>query len=208
MKMAICATELALTCLILVFLLVLKFHREGWVTLATTAALILAPRGIWRECERTRLLLKRLDDLVPVVESVWNVKPRVGEAEAEGRPERTAGAVCERIRWRIAFCATGVSPVRRDLSTLRLRSSGSPRSCSLHGTGRDRGAARSHTTRGGTLRGLDGRSRVRGGGDCRCGVGRGGGSHPGSPLPLRQKISLLSVFFGPLVFCEENLLSR
>lgn len=76
-KLAINGFGLGLTSFILVSLCVVKFHEGGWVTLVVTGALVAAAFGIKRHYRSTVRDLKRLEELVPLVEA---------EVSAAGRP--------------------------------------------------------------------------------------------------------------------------
>ncbi len=63
-KFLINGSSLLLTALILVAVVVLKFHEGGWVTMVITAALIVVALLIHRHYRQTLRLLGRLDDLM------------------------------------------------------------------------------------------------------------------------------------------------
>jgi amino acid transporter len=68
-KLAINGIGLALTSLILISLCVVKFHEGGWVTLVVTGAVIGSAFAIKRHYRRTAGDLKRLEELVPLVDA-------------------------------------------------------------------------------------------------------------------------------------------
>ena len=68
-KLTVNAVGLAMTTFILVSVTVLKFHEGGWITLLVTGALISVAILIKRHYNQTARLLRRLDALVPAVDT-------------------------------------------------------------------------------------------------------------------------------------------
>lgn len=81
-KLLINGTGLVLCVFILISVIVLKFDEGGWITLAVTATLIAIALVIRRHYAKTKLLLKRLDDLVKQVEAAKEFQ----KAHSEDRP--------------------------------------------------------------------------------------------------------------------------
>ena len=95
-KLLVSGSGLALTVVILLSVVILKFNQGGWITLACTLTLIAIVRCIKKEYVNTMRALRRLDELVPVVEASLDSAGRsVGEARdgAAAAPERVRTAV-------------------------------------------------------------------------------------------------------------------
>ncbi len=82
-KLLINGIGMTLTFLILITMVVLKFHEGGWITLLLTGSLIGIALLTRRHYRNTFKLLQRLDDLVSVAEPSGPEFPRTTTADAE-----------------------------------------------------------------------------------------------------------------------------